>query len=217
MAKALASATISHWNHLIENLKASPKDFYVSVERAVRDRKAPEIAISRVDWKESGLFSAEREYLRVSRGKYIFDICGAPFGEGFFVSWWLGEARPSPLGPTAAAIAVLVFIFYVTSSKFGFFGGLFYTFVALAGIMVFLGAALGEKEAVYLFVIPWVGPMFEHTFFPPTYFSIDTALMFQQTVHAAVMEVVDEMTKAQGIRPLTELERKPVLREFYKR
>jgi hypothetical protein len=217
MAKALASSAISHWNQLIENLKTSPKDFYVSVERAVRNRKPPEIAISRVDWKESGVLSAEREYLRVSRGKYIFDICGAPFGEGFFVSWWLGEPRPSPVGPTVVAFAAFFFVFLLITSKFGFFGGLLYTFLALTAFMVFLGASLGEKEAMYLFVIPWIGPLFERTFFPPTYYRIDTALMFQQTVHAAVMEVVDELTKAQGIRSLTELERKPVLREFYKR
>ena len=32
--------------------------------------------------------SAKREYLRMQRGKYAFDICAAPFGNGFFVSWW---------------------------------------------------------------------------------------------------------------------------------
>ncbi len=217
MAKASLSTVISHWYNLIENLRASPKEFYASVEKAVRNRGAPEIEISRVDWKESGLFSAEREYLRATRGKFIFDICGAPFGNGFFLSWWLGEARPSPLGPTAAAIGSIFIVFYLLTSKFGFFGGLFYTFLALMAAFVVLGAVLSEKQAVYLFVIPLIGPLFERTFFPPTYYSIDTALMFQKAVHSAVLQVVDEMTKAQGIRSLTELERKPILKEFYRR
>jgi hypothetical protein len=43
----------------------------------------------------SGLLSAKREYLHVRRGKLAFDICGAPFGTGFFLSCWLAEMAPS--------------------------------------------------------------------------------------------------------------------------
>ena len=39
----------------------------------------------------SRLASANRQYLRMHRGKHAFDICAAPFGNGFFVSWWLTE------------------------------------------------------------------------------------------------------------------------------
>lgn len=45
-----------------------------------------------------------------------------------------------------------------------------------------------------------------------TYYSLDTAQMFQAAVHVAVLEVVDGITKATGSRSLTELERKPLLR-----
>src|SRR3989344_80720 len=93
---------MSHWSNLIENLQASPLEFYGLVECAIRNRNIPEASTSRVDWQEGGLLSAKREYLRVSRGKNIFDVCGAPFGNGFFVSWWLGEPRPSPVGPSLA-------------------------------------------------------------------------------------------------------------------
>jgi hypothetical protein len=43
---------------------------------------------------------------------------------------------------------------------------------------------------------------------------MDTALMFQESVHNAVLEVVDCITAAKGIRALTEAERKPILKAF---
>jgi hypothetical protein len=97
-----------HWSTLIENLQASPKEFFASVEKQIDRRRVPAMEYSRVDWKEGGLFSAEREYLRVSRERNVLaDICAAPYGTGFFVSWWLAELRPSPIGPTLAVLALL--------------------------------------------------------------------------------------------------------------
>lgn len=118
---------------------------------AIERRAIPDAAQSRVDWREGGVLSAKREYLRVRRKQYTFDICGAPFGTGFFVSWWLTE----PLGC--------------------------------------LGGYIRRRE---------------------TYYRIDTALMFQEAVHAAVLEVIDGMTSAKGIRGLSELDRKPILRSL---
>jgi hypothetical protein len=142
---------VSHWFHLIEDLQASPLEFYVLVGGAVERRQIPDCGQSRVEWREGGPLSAKREYLRVKRKEYTFDICGAPFGTGFFVSWWLTE----PLG--------------------------------------------------------CLGRFFRHR---KTYYRVDTALMFQEAVHAAVLEVIDGMTSAKGIRALSELERKPILRSL---
>jgi hypothetical protein len=38
--------------------------------------------------KEGGFFSASREYFTASRKTLCFDVCAAPFGTAFFVSWW---------------------------------------------------------------------------------------------------------------------------------
>ena len=154
---------ISHWYQLIENLQASPMEFYTAVEQAVEQRKIPDASRSRIDWREGGLLSAKREYLRVKRKQYIFDICGAPFGNGFFVSWWLGEPQ---------------------------------------------GCLTG---------FPFLGPVLEFFARARTYYQVDTALMFESAVHSAVLQVVDEMIKAKGLRALSELERKPILREFFAR
>lgn len=163
MARPKAGVVLSHWYQLIQNLQASPMEFYAAVERAVEARQIPDANRSRVDWREGGITSAKREYLRVTRRQYTFDICGAPFGTGFFVSSWLVEPE---------------------------------------------GCLTG---------FPFLGPILDYSRRERTYYQVDTALMFQSAVHAAVLEVVDEMIKAKGLRALSELDRKPVLRDFLER
>lgn len=155
---------VAHWSQLIENLQANPQDFYRSVEDSVERRKLPDSKRNRVQWREGSIMSAKREYLRVKRKQEVFDICGAPFGTGFFVSWWQAESQ-------------------------GF----------IRSIML---------------AIPIWGNIWA-AIFPETYYKIDTEEMFGESVHQAVMDVVDDMTKQQGLRQLTELERKPVMREFF--
>jgi len=157
---------LAQWSSLVEGLQFSPKDFYASVEQTVQLRRLPDISVSRVSYAEGGLFSAKREYLRVERKDHIFDICGAPFGTGFFFSSWLGT-RPS------GCLGILLLI-------------------PLLNILI-------------------------RSFKRETYYKIDTALMFQESVHRAVLEVIDSITSAKGVRALSELERKPVMRNFFGR
>lgn len=167
MAKrASAPNIISHWYHLIDNAQASSKEFYASVEQYLQKRQVPDVQTSRVDWPEGGPFSPRREYLRVQRKDYIFDVCAAPFGSGFFFSWWLGQAE---------------------------------------GCL----AAIGNIAVIGIFV-RWL-------FKPLTYYQIDTALMFQEAVRGAVNDAIDQMTSSRGLRALSELERKPIMRAFYDR
>lgn len=214
-----SDSVISHWCKLLENFQASPSEFYSLVEEAVRRREIqPEI--SRIEWNESGVFSAKRQYLRVGRGRHVFDICGAPFGTGFFVSSWL-------VRPLAAHWMVAVFLLFlgagITFSVFTqMFGFLAAPFVFVLGypllFWVFVQVMNQNREGWddSIVAIPIVGALYERIFRPQTYYKIDTILMFQQSVHNAVLEVVDQMTSAKGIRALTELERKPVVHAFAK-
>lgn len=214
--RASAGLVLSHWYHLIEGLQTSSLDFYGKVEAALEPRQLPDASRSRVDWREGGAFSARREYLRVSRGRHTIDICGAPFGTGFFVSWWLAESRPNPILPTIAALLAIG----ILGNIFRAIGGLALTVVGVVGVFIALGAVMGQGEAEwhgYLLAIPILGPLWERLFLPATYYRIDTALMFQEATRHAVLDVVDGFTKAQGLRALTELERKPILRDFYRR
>jgi hypothetical protein len=164
MADSRMADVISHWHHVFEDLQFSSQDLYTQIEAAIKTREIPDVRLTRINIQEGGMLSAQRTYLRVSRRNHIFDICGAPFGKGFFVSWWLSNRTD--------------------------------------------GCLLALSQ------IPVISLLTRFLVQPVTYYKIDTALMFQQAVHSAVSEVLDQITSAKGIRGLTESERKPIMREF---
>lgn len=90
---SILSVINSRWHHNFDELKFSPMEFYSKVEGHVKKREIPDISISRVSFSETGMFSSQREYLRIRRKDSAFDICAAPFGNCFFVSWWHGEKQ----------------------------------------------------------------------------------------------------------------------------
>lgn len=215
-------SVLSHWATLVENMQASPQEFYEHVADAVRNREIPDIEIGRVTWKEGGVFSADRVYLRVSRGRYLYDICAAPFGTGFFFSSWMAERIPSPLFAILGFIAlpfVALFSFVFLVYFLGISGFLFWVASAVGAVVMFL-VALSRGESAFadhIFVVPYIGEYLEIMFRPDTYFRSDTEAMFRSMAHAAVMEAVDATTKARGARELTSDERKPILRDFFRR
>lgn len=96
----------SHWSTLIENLSESPQKFYELIESAVTQRQLPEVTMERTCMKEAGPFSAEREYFSVTRKTSSFDICAAPYGNAFFVSWWQSYS-PTLLQRLALAVSLI--------------------------------------------------------------------------------------------------------------
>ncbi len=230
MAKPVAVEPLGNWHKLFGDFEASPIDFYASVEKAIERRKIPDTQVSRVEWRESGLTSAKREYLRVRRGQHVFDVCAAPFGTGFFFSWWFAQARPGAFKPTLAVVLVAAFVAYVALfldaeylSKMigvplvGTVGIFLVTSLVLFGA---IGAYLaqGESElAAQMLAVPILGRVWELVFIPATYFRTDSQTMFRSAVHAAVMEAVDALTEAKGLKALTEDERKPIMKEFFRK
>ena len=77
-----------HWQHYFEDAKFSSQDIYARIERILAEKGIPAAKASRVNHSEAGLFSANREYLRIARNYNAFDVCAAPFGKGFFISSW---------------------------------------------------------------------------------------------------------------------------------
>ncbi|WP_417198088.1 hypothetical protein [Bizionia sp.] len=79
----------SRWNTLIDNFEYSPKEFYALLKAELESHGVTRINIQETAHKEGGMMSNSRLYLRAKWKDYQYDICGAKFGHGFFVSWWL--------------------------------------------------------------------------------------------------------------------------------
>jgi hypothetical protein len=198
-----------HWHTLIEGFGTSPLEFYELVKANIARREIPDLKISVAEWKESGVGSGKRIYLRVSREHLNFDICAAPFGTGYFFSWWLARIPQVLLD--------LVFLFGCFLA-----GGFVFTVLArVAGscIVVILAPTLlfGGPFALGAYVryrdtgleptvlsMPITGFIYRLFFRPDTYFNEDTAIVFRDSVHKAVVEAIDAVTSAQGVRGLPE-------------
>lgn len=85
------STVLSHWQHGFDNFQFSTQDFYTSVQEAIEKREVPKLYFSRDHYFTGSFLEKKREYLCASREEYTFEICAAPFGTGFFVSYWFVE------------------------------------------------------------------------------------------------------------------------------
>ena len=208
-----------HWHSLIEGFSTSSLDFYELVKAGIARREIPDLRISQVEWKESGLGSGKRIYLRISREDLNFDICAAPFGTGYFFSWWLAK-----ISRVFLDLLFILFCFFVAfllyhSMSGGTEGGepssgcagLLLKPTLFVGLLVALGffVRYGDQglEPTVL-SMPVTGFFYNFIFRPGTYFNEDTAIMFRESVHHAVTEAIDQVTSAQGVRGLSEEARK---------
>ena len=90
---AFLSTIDATWHHHFDNLSYASADFYNQVTEQIKQRALPGVEAKRINLSEGGIFSSKREYLRISFLHLAFDICAAPFGKEFFVSWWMGETK----------------------------------------------------------------------------------------------------------------------------
>lgn len=71
-----------------------------------------------------------------------------------------------------------------------------------------------SKAWLILLQMPFLGVIVETLFTPSTFYRTDILHAFEQAVRAIVLEAANLLTQ-RGIRPLTEQEQRPLLREFY--
>nr|WP_321237456.1 hypothetical protein [uncultured Psychroserpens sp.] len=79
----------SHWNTLLDNFEYSSKEFYSRLKVELESHGITNITIEEAFIKEGGALSYSRIYLRATWKQYEYNVCGAKFGKGFFISWWL--------------------------------------------------------------------------------------------------------------------------------
>jgi hypothetical protein len=113
----------------------------------------------------------------------------------------------------AISLGLLWLIFY----SLGFAMGLLTSIVVYPFLFYALGTAVRDgtipAEPIVL-AMPIIGKLYEVLLQPVTYYRMDTALMFQSAVHSSFLEVIDGLTTAKGIRAMSELERKPIMKQF---
>lgn len=208
---------LGHWSKLYENFQTSALDYYERLKEALARRRIPGFRLKRVNFSEGGVGEARREYLRVERGDVRMDICAAPFGTGFFFSWWLAGRPRSRWYFVVAGICIVGALLTRTdpyqrlardlmrSAIFGQNGplatlvfGLPFLLLIIAGLVLLV-------------------PLFRRLFRRFTYYKADTTLMFRMAVHSAVTETIDGIATAKGLRALTDEEKKPIMRDFFRR
>ena len=91
------------------------------------------------------------------------------------------------------------------------------------GTGFFVSSWLGEKESglwAWLCGLRYIGWLFTliRSFTKPlTYYRIDNALAFHAAMHSAVTRALDTVLEARSMKPLTEADRKPILRDLFER
>lgn len=71
---------------------------------------------------------------------------------------------------------------------------------------------LGQKDPGLVSRIPVIKDIFGKNPKYQSYYQLDTATLFQSGIHSAILAVIEEITKEQGLRQLTELESQPFSR-----
>jgi hypothetical protein len=75
-------------------------------------------------------------------------------------------------------------------------------------------ATMPARVFLILFQVPIIGAGVERFLQPPTFYRTDVYYAFEQAVRSILLETTNLLAH-QGIRPLAENERRPLLREFY--
>ncbi len=212
LAMPKPAEVISHWHHSVENFNASALQFFQEIEATLVAKTAPTRS-ERVDYHESGVLSAKREYLRVSYGRYSFDIAAFPFGQDFYFSWWLVRRLPDNslmmgcLGLLALPVALVI----LTKMAGVVVGFLLFLAALGAGLIWVVKAASEGVEVVEdaILGLPIIGTLYMRFFRPVTYYSEDSQVMFEESVHRVVIDHVAALLSAKGARALAPEEAKP--------
>lgn len=84
---------LSHWCTMVEGLQQSSREFYSETTANLGEHQLKDVRTEHVKISEGGVFSANREYLQIRHRDFVYHARAAPYGNGFFVSSWLGQTE----------------------------------------------------------------------------------------------------------------------------
>ncbi len=188
------------WITPLMDFTSDTAKFYAAVEEELRQWEVPELITERVLFRDGGLLSPQREYLRVRREILVFDIVSAKFGR----SWWF-SSRSAVLPRSLRWWEVFAFLALVA----GLMGAYWYAFGTFTG-----GIALGSTLALLLVMmaagrswnglddlllkLPVIGAFYETIFRADSYYRDDARRMYVSIVDHLVREKVKEFAAAEG-------------------
>jgi hypothetical protein len=207
-----AEVIIPPWQYPVENFNTSTLEFFNAIEAQLSAKQYP-VRMERVDHSESGVLSAKREYLRVSYGRYSFDIGAGAFGKDFFFSSWLVRRLPdNSLMMGCLGLLALPIAYATLTAMAGFLVGfVLFMLLLVAGFAWVINSAQSGSDVVEdaILGMPILGSLYLRYIRPTTYYSEDSRNMFQQSVHRVVVAEVSALLSLAKLPPLTPEQEKP--------
>jgi hypothetical protein len=192
---------IHHWMVPLLDFSSDPEAFYKAIEDEFTARQVPEATLERIDFKQAGLLSGRRLYLRILRERMAVDLCSAPFG----TSWYF-SCRVCELPRILRVWELLVFVLGLC----GFFALYWHLFglhlggivmgssVAFLLIIMLAGRAYGTLDE-FLVYIPIVGQLYEAYIRRDTYQQQDHRHIYGSLVNTIIRRKVTEFCQAGGV------------------
>jgi hypothetical protein len=200
---------LNHWIAFADGFQMAPSEFYAALEKQLADRKMPEMRCSRVELAQGGLLFEKRIYLRMVRERFVFDVCAAPFGTGFFFSCRTAE-NPERLNLwQLLTLLVVVPVVSLLFSQFLLLDSTRSFSPDIARIVVFTFFSV-----LTLFLALVFGVIFSLR--RETYYRIDSRLCYLHMIPTLVRKLAEDMSATQGIKLMEQFELSPVLGELYK-
>ena len=165
-------------------------------------QRLPDVEASEKEFREGGMLSARRRYLRLRRDRLVFDVCSAPFGTSWFFSCRCGEI-PLRLRwwESALILAAAAGILAAHVSVLGQVWGCALFALNLASLL-FLLNCLAATELygldAALMRVPVLGAFYETHFRENSYHRDDTRTMCEESVNRIVRDAVEAVA---GERP----------------
>ncbi len=74
-----------------------------------------------------------------------------------------------------------------------------------------------SRSEIIISQIPFIGSYLAKKLFPKTFYTHDTTEIIMGFIHESMLSVIDEITKDKGVRKLSDAERKPIMKDLFKR
>lgn len=201
--KSRKPQVLNHEATYLENFSIPPGDLYKSIEEEIAAKQLPDIEVSRVFFREGGLLSANREYLRVRRERFAYLVCAAPWGTSFFFSTRFTEIpRTLRLWEIIVALVFIGVLFVAYWQLLGLVWGITIFLLNVIAALVLCRSllAMGWNWLDDLLLrLPVFGVIYETYLRPGTFFRDDTRGLFQNLVQAIVHRQIGAFTASSGL------------------